>query len=87
MNRVIIFTKHASEKFFLLKRQEMYIKKQQVIEVLTNPEYIDYSRFPLQIAQASLDELLVLAVVYKRVYSNTLIITFYPAKKRQYGKF
>jgi len=48
---MIIFTHHAENKFEILKRHKFSITKDKIIEILENPELIDYSRLPLFIAQ------------------------------------
>jgi hypothetical protein len=46
----IIFTKHAKEKFQILKEQGFTVKLKQVLDTLKNPDLIDHSRLPLLIA-------------------------------------
>lgn len=62
------------------------ISKSAVIRAIADPEAMDYSRTPLKIAQRSFDKTRVLRVVYKEMGDDKLVITFYPGKKRQYGK-
>ena len=82
----IIFTKHAENKFGILKRHKFLVKRHQVMKTVTNPEKMDYSRAPLIIAERSFDERHVLRVVYKQVGDTLRIITFYPGRKNQYEK-
>jgi hypothetical protein len=81
---MIVFTKHANEKFKVLKRHKFSISKQQILDTIINPESVDYSRLPLFIAQRKIDKTHVLRVVYKREMGNIKIITFYPGRVKQY---
>lgn len=80
------FTKHAEEKFALLKRHSFKVTKKQVVEAATKPTLIDHSRLPLYIAQKSIDAHYVLRVVYKLEGATKVIITFYPGRKKQYAR-
>jgi len=81
---MIYFTKHALEKFEILKRHNFYVSKEQVLETITNPEKIDYSRSPLLIAQRKFDATHVFRVVYKKEEGLIKIITFYPGRRKKY---
>lgn len=83
---MIHFTKHALEKFAILKRHGITIPKSSVAAAIINPETVDYSRRPLKIAQRSFDKTRVLRVVYKEMGDDKIVITFYPGRKKQYGK-
>lgn len=48
------FTKHALEKFNILRRHGFLIRKKDIIEAVNNPGLIDYSRLSLKIAQRAL---------------------------------
>lgn len=82
----IRFTKHALQKFGVLQRHGMLISKQRVVQAVHAPEYIDYRRLPLLVAQRSFSRTLVLRVVYRFDEKEAVVITFYPGKKSQYGK-
>ncbi len=81
---MIFFTKHARDKFDILKRHNFSIFEEQVLEAVNNPDLIDFSRLPLFIAQLKIDEEHVLRVVYKKESGNMKIITFYPGRIKQY---
>ena len=85
---MIYFTKHAKEKFEILKNHKFIITKTQVIETIDNPYLIDYSKRPLLIAQRKISSTHVLRVVYKgpKEYNNKIIITFYPGRRKHYEK-
>lgn len=81
---MIVFTKHAQDKFSTLKKHNFFINKEQVIEAVKNPDLIDRSRLPLLIAQSKIDKTHVLRVVYKEELGIKKIITFYPGRVSQY---
>jgi len=83
---IIIFTKHADEKFAMLARHGVRVSRDKVIKTVKETRYIDYSRLPLLIAQSALDKNRVLRVVYKIEEDKIKIITFYPGRKSQYEK-
>ena len=83
----IRFTKHALEKFNVLRKHGVLITEEKVLMTVTNPEFIDrQSRAPLMISQSVLDQRRVLRVVYRQEGENIVIITFYPGRKSQYAK-
>lgn len=81
---MILFTKHARDKFEILKRHKFPISEEQVIATVAAPDLIDYSRSPLLIAQRKIDKVHVLRVVYKQEKEIIKIITFYPGRSQQY---
>ena len=83
---MIIFTKHAKDKFEVFKRHKFLITGKQVLKTIENPDLIDESRLPLLIAQRKIDRTRVLRVVYKKEFSVIKIITFYPGRRKQYEK-
>ncbi|MBI4050522.1 MAG: DUF4258 domain-containing protein [Candidatus Doudnabacteria bacterium] len=83
---MIYFTKHATNKFEILRRHKVYVSEAQVIETISSPDLTDESRLPLLIAQKALDQTHVLRVVYKQENGMIRVITFYPGRKSQYEK-
>jgi len=83
---MIIFTKHARDKFEILKRHKFLISKKQVIKTIECPDLIDKSRLPLLITQRKIDRNYVLRVVYKQEFGIIKVITFYPGRRKQYEK-
>ena len=81
----IFYTKHAKEKFDILGKQSFLITKQQVENTIKNYEYLEKEKFPVLIAQKSLDKEYVLRVVFKEEFRVLKIITFYPARKQKYN--
>ena len=82
----IIFTKHAYQKFDILRRHTVVISEVAVRTTIEQPERLDYSRVPLIIAQRAIDNTHVLRVVYKQEFGVITVITFYPGRKKDYEK-
>ena len=83
---MIVYTKHAEEKFRILKEQGFVVKKKMVEKVINSPDAVDYSQSPLLIAQKSIDEKHILKVVFKKENGIIKIITFYPMRKKKSKK-
>ena len=83
---MIIFTKHAEDKFEILKRHKFLISKNQVVKTIESPDLIDKSHPPLLIVQRKIDKNYVLRVVYKQEFDVIKVITFYPGRRKQYEK-
>jgi len=83
---MIHFTRHALEKFAILRRHGFEISRREVLLAVERPEFIDHSRAPLKIAQRSFDKAHVLRVVYREEGKRKVVITFYPGRKSQYEK-
>lgn len=82
----IVFTKHAEEKFDILKKHRVAVSRKQVEVILKSPDRIDRSRYPLLIAQGVLDPTHVLRIVYRKEDNSIIVITFYPGRTSQYDK-
>lgn len=80
------FTRHARDKFAILRSHGVIITPEEVIEDVQHPDLVDYSRSPLTIAQRVLTATHVLRVVYREERGTIVIITFYPGRKSQYEK-
>lgn len=83
---MVVFTKHAKEKFAILARHGFRVTEIIVRDAILYPQKIDDSRSPLIIAQAAFDASRVLRVVYRQEGTVKTIITFYPGRKSQYEK-
>lgn len=82
----IVFTRHAREKFAVLRRHGVRVTEEMVVRAVEYPDVVDRSRSPLHIAQAPLDAAHVLRVVYRVSGRKRIIITFYPGRSKQYGE-
>jgi hypothetical protein len=82
----IRFTKHALKKFSALKTYGVLVSRTQVIRIIRTPDFVDYRRLSLYIAQGGFDTRRVLRVVYKVKSATIVVITFYPGLRSQYEK-
>lgn len=83
---MIIYTKHAKEKFKILEEQGFSVKKELIEKAIESPDLIDYSQSPLLVVQKSIDEKHILKVVFRKENGIIKIITFYPMRKRKLKK-
>jgi len=83
---MIGYTKHAKEKFKILKSQGFIIKRKLVEDAIKFPERVYDSQEPLLIAEKSIDETHILKVVFKKEGGIIKIITFYPTRKKKIKK-
>lgn len=82
----IRFTKHAIKKFSVLKTYGVLVSRVQIVQTIRTPDFVDYRRLPLYIAQSNFDKRRVLRVAYKQKGATIVVITFYPGLKSQYEK-
>ena len=74
---MIIFTKHAQDKFTILRKHKFIISKEKVLETLNNPDLIDYSRLPLLIAQRKFRSIIRVTHMTKKIkYPTNLKLMF-----------
>lgn len=81
---MIIFTKHASDKFKKLEKHKVFISREQVLETIRNPDLIDRSWPGQLIVQKTIDSKHVLRVVLVQKGKFQRVITFYPGRRKQY---
>ena len=80
----IRFTKHALEKFEVLKHYDFEVKKELVMKAISNPELIE-QRGEQYFAIRTLDKKHALRVVYEKRKGYVVVITFYPVRRERYG--
>jgi len=83
-SRGVIFTKHASEKFDLLKRYGFVVSSEFVEGAIANPDRVD-QRANLTFAIKTLNEEYGLRVIYRRTNDNIVVVTFYPVRRERFG--
>ena len=82
--RRIKFTRHAMEKFELLKRYGFVLTERYVEDVIGNPDRVD-QRDDLTLAIKSMGEEYGLRVVYRRTNDNIVVVTFYPVRRERFN--
>ena len=81
----IVFTKHALEKFEVLKRLGWYITKAKIRKTLQNPKWKGPSRYGQETAMRLIDEKHIIRVVFDREDDIIIkVITFHIARRGTY---
>ncbi len=80
----IRFTRHAKDKFKLLKEYGFDLAEAKVTEAVTSPSRVDRRGGQL-LALKPLDQEYAIRVVHKFVNGNILVVTFYPVKRRRFN--
>lgn len=83
-DKKIRFTKHASEKFELLKSYGFDVTEAVVKDAVVGPSRVD-QREDQMLALRPLNEEYALRVVYKRINDNIVVVTFYPVKRARFN--
>jgi len=83
MSKAVRFTRHAEQKFGDLAEIGFIVTKEQVIDVVTNPEFLNQTVHP-PIAQKPVSKNHLLRVVFVEDSDGILVITFYPARRDRY---
>jgi hypothetical protein len=80
----IEFTKHAREKFEVVRRYGFEIDERKVIDAIQNPTRIDRKNAQY-FAIKAINVKYALRVVYERRKDYLVVITFYPVRRERYG--
>lgn len=81
----IKFTRHAEEKFKILKRHGIFFDKKLIINAIKNPNNILTGSKNRLIAQKNINEKHILRVIYEETSDEIVVITFYPARRNRYA--
>ena len=78
------FTKHAKDKFIKVRYAGFALSKKQVQETIQHPNKVEEKPDGTFIATKILDSIYILRVVYREEDDIIVIITFYPARRKDY---
>ena len=78
------FTKHATEKFVLLRAFGFTLTQNQVTTAITAPDKSE-RRGPQNISTKVLDGKFALRVIHEERKGIIVVITFYPVKRKDHG--
>lgn len=78
------FTKHARNKFELLRKYGFDVTAAAVKETIANPSRVD-ARSDQLLALKPINREYALRVVYKTVNNNIVVVTFYPVKRERFN--
>jgi hypothetical protein len=85
MDKPVYFTKHAEQKFADLAEIGFTVAKEQVIETIRNPDFVERNADP-PIAQKVISTKHLLRVVFVEEDDKIVVVTFYPRAKKRYDK-
>ncbi len=71
---MIYFTKYADNKFDILNKHKIYFTREQIEEVINNPDKVSRKKNCFGVEKESIK------VIYKKEEDVLKIITFYPIK-------
>ncbi len=77
---------HSRLKMEVLANHEITIDEEFVIETVRSPDRTEIAEEDKRIAQKTLNEKLVLRVVYREFGTFIFIITIYPGRRSRYEK-
>jgi hypothetical protein len=80
----IMFTKHAIEKFDVMRNYGFEIQRKQIIETILDPESL-YERDNQFFATRGIESKHAVRVVYEKRKDYLVVITFYPVRRKRYG--
>ena len=80
----IVFTRHATEKFDIVRSYGFEISRETVLKAISSPVKVEM-RGPQTFSSAILDSEFALRVVHEERKSIIVVITFYPVKRKRYG--
>jgi len=80
----VTYTRHAEEKFELLKRHGFEVTRKRVEETLTSPDMVISQAKGRMNTQKRISERHVLRVIYRQEGEDLVVITFYPGRRERY---
>ena len=78
------FTRHAVEKFEIVRHYGFRVNEKQVVETVLNPDSLD-KRNQQFFAVKTINSKYALRVVYEKRKGYLVVITFYPVRRERYG--
>jgi len=78
------FTRHAVEKFEVVRHYGFRVNERQVVETVLNPNSLD-KRDEQFFAVKTMNSKYALRVVYEKRKGYLVVITFYPVRRERYG--
>ncbi len=79
-----VYSDHAIAKIEILRRHGIYVDKETIESIITDPEKLEFGYMNRLIAQRKTDNKHVLRIVYEEKNNYVLIITIYPGKIKRY---
>ncbi len=80
----ILFTKHAEEKFIVMKRLGWTLTKAQIKETISSSQWRGSSRFGQKTAMTLVDKNHILRVIMNQEGDIITVVTFHIARRGKY---
>lgn len=80
----IVFTKHAEEKFFEVKKHGFLLTKRKIRQIIKNPKWKGLTKYNQETLLGLVDEKHILRVVLRREGDIITVITFHIARRGKY---
>lgn len=80
----IIYTKHAEEKFLALRKENWFITKAKIKQIIKNPKWTGTTHVGQEVALGLIDERHILRIVLDREDDIIKVITFHLGKRGRY---
>lgn len=81
---MIVYTKHALDKFEILERFGWKITKTKISRTIKNPIWRGLSRFGQETAMSLLNDKHILRVIFDHDGDIIKVVTFHPARRGTY---
>jgi hypothetical protein len=82
----IVLSKHALDKIKILKDHKLFINEIIIKKAIREPDKVEEGYKGRMIAQKSLDDRLILRIVYEECPEELKVITMYPGRRSRYEK-
>jgi len=83
---LIEFSLHSLLKIEILRSHGIYVSKEIVEDIISNPDRVDVGYKERAIAQKGFDDTHVLRVVYESKPEQIYVVTVYPGRRSRYEK-
>jgi mRNA-degrading endonuclease RelE of RelBE toxin-antitoxin system len=80
----VVYTRHAEEKFEVIKRHGFEVIRKQVEETLAAPDMVIPQAKGRMIAQRHIIKRHVSRLIYRQEGEDLVVITFYPGRRERY---
>lgn len=80
----ITFTRHAKDKFPILKELGWRLTQVQIKKTIKQPKWRGSSRFGQETAMSLLDKKHILRVIFNRESDRIIVVTFHVARRGKY---
>lgn len=80
----VVYTKHALEKFEVLKKEGWNITKSKIRQIIKNPKWKGSTRYDQKTALGLIDEKHILRIVLDRKDGIIKVITFHIGRRGKY---